>query len=721
MMKKLIALYNKIMGNPKSEKIEYNISANYVENLDAVFGIKEFIANFYDVNKENFHMEYQNKNLLLEDDNTGIDIRYMIIGNSGSREFSDKIGEHGEGFKIGALTLVRLGYKVLIETVGYTIAFGIEESSHLNANVMFAKYVKNDRKKGTILFTECKKQSFEKAKKMFLHLSEHTPITESIIDIEGTQKNIYLNGLSHTSKRACFSYNIFEKNLVSNRDRNFIAMNVLKEQISYIYQSLRNEKIISLVMERFLENAYNFDKYLEASIFSDITLTDEQKEMYAKSIDSNTYFILKGSKVSVEGEKKKVVEVDGKLFHFLSYIGAKVIYDERFSNKNKDIISVFEFTEETLPLSSEIECNVVNTLSQYGKANGNTVLFSYENIKNNRWVKKIIPFQQLDDYIITFKPSTRSSSSSQYNIDFKHVINNLLLLSCCDFSVYMENNGIKYTFLKEVINNKINILVKKEPASHFLEKIVIHKNIPFEEQAMDEKETFLYLGCLRKESILSLYSYQLQGTEDSTYSEVKSIISNFANKKPKIFFEKFLKHLSQGEKLYEYNTEFTTTEKTKKVFKKMFDKELPNHVLQSDDNIYNTVAKEKYGYQILKTSSVLLHRMLDNNLNVQTSHDIFLEKQNEDIHIIPNSAELNEAIQLFERTYHVTTTVYLTPILPNNKESLHQDGNIYISDNVSNIPIYLMTLIAYEYTNMELQLPKVSHDMQDHLTHNILK
>lgn len=719
-MNKYSKLYDEIMADSEAEKIEYNISVNYVENLDAVFGIKEFIANFYDVNKENFLMDYKNKTLILQDDNKGIDISYMLIGNSGSREFSDKIGTHGEGFKVGALTLVRLGFKVLIKTVGYTICFGTEIPDFGKSEVMFAKYIENDNPKGTTLYTECTKQSFEKAKNMFLHLTEYQKLTDNIIDMEGVQKNIYLNGLSHTSKKALFAYNIFEKKLASSRDRNFVSMQNLKEEISSIYNDLNDEEVISAIMKKIMHNKDNFDKFLEAKILPELHLDAHQKELYCANLESNVYYRVKGTKVFIEGEDKKIIDVDNSLFQFLELIGANTLYSETETITKKDgIVAFYQFKKEEIPDSFDIESKLVYMLSNKIECDVDTAVI----LPNKGYgYNSFFPDSNLDEFFIKFKSSASVQSVTSYSVSFKQIFNNLLLLTYYDFDIEIKYHEFTYKLTKKVVNKNVIISVIKSKNNDNVSKIIIKKSLEFKNNIKEESNHYIYFGCLKERKINSLFSYQIGKNPRYDYYSIKeyisSVLTKYANSSPKKFYALYLEFVNQN--IFEYEININPSEKSKKSFDAVFENKFPNTVIKSDVPEFDSIVRDNYGYKLLEVENNNCLQFLSKVLGIKTSSEIFIEKQKETIHTITNTEEIEEAIRIFETTHNVNVPIFLTPILPNQAESIHKDGNIYISETASKIPLYLAMLIEYEYAQLVYSLKKKTKDMQSHLTHHIL-
>lgn len=721
-MSKFPSLYEELLNDDNAEKIEYNISVNYVNKLTVVFGLKEFITNFLDVNNLDFFIDFDGKKLVLKDENTGIPIKYMVIGNSGSREVENRRGKFGEGFKVGALTLARLGFRVLIDTVDYSIAFNIEKSEHSNSDVLYAKYrLKNDNEKtpGTRLYAECKKTHYDKAKAMFLFLSEHTKITDNIIDMEGTQKNIYIQGLSHTAKKAIFAYDVYDKDLSTNRDRDFIPLNLLKDQLVNIYNDIEDADVAKIIMDKFLEHTHEFDKMLESKIVFELEFDDYQKKIFRQSLNSKDYYCLKGSNVSLNDDSKKIIEVDDKLFHFLSYIKANVIHENGdFADEKEGTMASFKFDKEALPSSFEVESSFLRLLSNQVAVKEDSLVFTSPQDKYSNF----FPNTEFDTYITQFKNSNKAYNQRNYEDPFKPIFNDLLLLACYDFDVTISQGGFLYRLDKEIVNNKITIFIKKDKGTTNQKCCTVKKMILFDNGIKEEKKSYIYVGCLRYEKINSFYSYQV--TKFSRYglynldSNVSDIIDNLLKENPKIFLEKYIARIEDN--LYEHKMSIVLTNKTKQVFKQIFESTYPNYVIKSNNATYDTVVSENYGYKLLTLPNYRTEAIFVEQVGIKKASDVFIEKQKEEIHVIPSTDALKEAIILFEKTTRSKVEVLLTPVLPNNQESINKNGKIYISDAGSKIPFYLAGLMAYEHAQMANRLKKVSHEMQSHLTHYVL-
>lgn len=730
--KESLKLFELTLNNPFAERIDYTISQEYVSSLKEYWGIKELIANFRDANGADFYMDYEQGSLIMSDENTGIDIKYMIIGNSGSREETSKIGEHGEGMKIGALTLVRLGYKVLIHTVGYTIAFGLEYSELLETDLMYAKYTENDKTLGTDIFIECKKSEFNKARQMFLSLIEHEEITENIIDLPNKVKDIYLNGLSHVQKKAVFGYNLKQKGLISNRDRNFIQQSILDESIISFYNELTNQTSISKIMTRFLDERKNFEKMLEARFVERFDFDDDLKAKFKSTLPKKTYFV-RSQKDTLENSKQTPMIVDEKLFTFLEYLGANVVKEsgdfESFEawdgeltdygfEEDEVLVHSFVFEKTTIPNELELEKNIAGMISLNGKMAGEQAVYSLETYPE---------FGELD--MIRLKPALKAQKRL-YRGELGHLFSNLLFLSVYGADVIWHTRDAQYRLIETKNADKVIVLIAKKAIDSNKPYVSITKMTPFPkgQNFVKEEQSYIYLFDLRYEAINALYSYRIENMGHQCYwgqeklegqiSEgVSQIIEKLSLTNAKEFFGYYL--ASPKDMFYERNVEMNTYKlsKKQKQIRKIFDKLHPNMCLAERDNFYNEAVIEQYSYDVLEEKYDNFYEFLDRFLEIPTSSAVFAAKQNEAIYTVPYNEPMKQAVKLFKELVPTDIKIELADILPDAKESHHQNDTIYISRLSSEIPEFLAALILYEHEQIIVECATPSHKLQSRLTH----
>jgi hypothetical protein len=99
-------------------KLLTTISENYVADWGLFEGIRELVQNGLDARDKGFRFDIiyrrEQEELLIYNDGTSITRANLLLGNTSKRGDENQRGQHGEGFKIGILALIRCGKKVEI-------------------------------------------------------------------------------------------------------------------------------------------------------------------------------------------------------------------------------------------------------------------------------------------------------------------------------------------------------------------------------------------------------------------------------------------------------------------------------------------------------------------------------------------------------------------------------------------------------------------------------
>jgi len=101
-------------------KFELSISSNYVPDWTVVDAVREIYQNALDEEVQNdrsklvFEYDKFNKIITITNTNSTLDIRSLLLGKTDKRQNDELIGNHGEGYKIASLVLLRLGKTVTV-------------------------------------------------------------------------------------------------------------------------------------------------------------------------------------------------------------------------------------------------------------------------------------------------------------------------------------------------------------------------------------------------------------------------------------------------------------------------------------------------------------------------------------------------------------------------------------------------------------------------------
>lgn len=119
--------------------VEITITPEYLSEWDLWCGVREFIQNAIDSETEfNSTCDISFKDNTISLLNTGANLPHeaLLFGHTTKAQRGDTIGKFGEGLKLGALVLTRLGLQVRIETQDEIWTPKITKSEHFNSQVL---------------------------------------------------------------------------------------------------------------------------------------------------------------------------------------------------------------------------------------------------------------------------------------------------------------------------------------------------------------------------------------------------------------------------------------------------------------------------------------------------------------------------------------------------------------------------------------------------------
>ncbi len=193
----------------------------------------------------------------------GIDLKYLLIGNSGQRHIENSPGEFGEGMKKALLIASREECTAYIETIGYLIC-GQFEIGSLNAEEFIFTITSSNRTIGTKFALECDEETYLKANSFFGYIKypekQNMFETNNILNFPDVN-SLFLNGVYiNSDQKLLASYNLVGKQLnVRDRDKidSYKMNNYLWEMIIGKTTNINLiEKIIKNINESYLETYY---------------------------------------------------------------------------------------------------------------------------------------------------------------------------------------------------------------------------------------------------------------------------------------------------------------------------------------------------------------------------------------------------------------------------------------------------------------------------------
>ena len=100
-------------------KYELSISADYVPGWGVTEAVREFFQNSIDEetrdssNKMLFEYDEAEEKLIIGNKHSELDIKTLLFGTTTKNDDDAMIGNHGEGYKIATVVLLRLGKTVV--------------------------------------------------------------------------------------------------------------------------------------------------------------------------------------------------------------------------------------------------------------------------------------------------------------------------------------------------------------------------------------------------------------------------------------------------------------------------------------------------------------------------------------------------------------------------------------------------------------------------------
>lgn len=102
-------------------KYELSISADYVPEWEIIEAVREFFQNSIDEetrdssNKMFFDYDEEQQKIRIGNKHSDLDIKTLLFGVTSKKGNGDMIGNHGEGYKIATVVLLRLGKSVVFK------------------------------------------------------------------------------------------------------------------------------------------------------------------------------------------------------------------------------------------------------------------------------------------------------------------------------------------------------------------------------------------------------------------------------------------------------------------------------------------------------------------------------------------------------------------------------------------------------------------------------
>lgn len=252
---------------------ELSLSPDYVPDWTLVDAIRELFQNALDqqtIDPSNtmsfgFHLSeehpYLNR-LLIGNKTSTLTTKSLLLGNSTKRTDDRTIGKFGEGYKIAALVLTRLGKRFTIynNTTREIWSFHLVDSTKYQSKILVVEVVKQSNWEAPseddllMAIDGITLEEFEDIKKSNLHMQKDvkgqlTSYGRILLDSEQAGR-VYVNGLFvSTVKDFKYGYDLKPQYIKIDRDRRTIADWDLSWITSQMWLSTNSDRIVELAKQ----------------------------------------------------------------------------------------------------------------------------------------------------------------------------------------------------------------------------------------------------------------------------------------------------------------------------------------------------------------------------------------------------------------------------------------------------------------------------------------
>lgn len=334
-----------------ASKYELTISTDYVPEWGIVEAVRELFQNALDneiMNPENkMYFEYDETTyrLLIGNKTSMLTLDSLLLGKSTKRNNDETIGQHGEGYKIALMVLLRenKGITIFNSKAGEVWSTRLTKSKRYNGAMVptvtvehksfFTRVKDHDL---VIEVTNVSKEEYQMIKNSNLHICGVDNIEKidcddlgSILLDDSYKGKVFVNGLYVcTNDKLSYGYNIMPKYVELDRDRRLIADFNLSWTSSRMWKMSDSELLPKLVFDgafdvKYIKDAYTHnysDNYrLEETIYEEfknnygtesIAVSNQEQFLEALKLVPNEKIVMVEKEV-VEIIKDKQKELHG--------------------------------------------------------------------------------------------------------------------------------------------------------------------------------------------------------------------------------------------------------------------------------------------------------------------------------------------------------------------------------------------------------------------------
>lgn len=233
---------------------ELTLTPNYVSDWDFNMAMRELIQNGTDqeiLDKNNvFSISYEDGKILLHNTKSVLKINTLLLGRSTKSKNEDTVGQFGEGYKIAALVLNRIGKSFTVHNHSkneiWTTRFVNSRRWHDRILVFDVDEKPSEQQGLTIEVGNVSEEEWEKIQSVwlgFIHDCNKVHTTYGDILTDESQKNsVYVNGLFIScSANLQYGYDFKPQYLKLERDRmscdSFNARDITSKMLNEAYEN----------------------------------------------------------------------------------------------------------------------------------------------------------------------------------------------------------------------------------------------------------------------------------------------------------------------------------------------------------------------------------------------------------------------------------------------------------------------------------------------------
>jgi len=274
-------------------KYELSITKNYAPDWTISNAIRELFQNALDQetvctdNPMSWSYDSETETIKISNAKSRLETKSLLLGSTTKVDNDDTIGQFGEGYKIAALVLTRMGKRVTIFNYGakevwcayfkYSRKYCTEILT-FDVNKKFPWTIVPDNDL-TIKITGVTQEEFNEIIETNLHMQDYkyldTPHGQVLLD-EDKKGKIFVNGLYISeSKDFHYGYNFRPSQIELDRDRKLIAHFELKWTTSRLWTSSKDENILALATQLVEKGAIDTSYIKEASYNSNLDIVSD--------------------------------------------------------------------------------------------------------------------------------------------------------------------------------------------------------------------------------------------------------------------------------------------------------------------------------------------------------------------------------------------------------------------------------------------------------------